>query len=377
MKIVDLKVHLAKEWRTFLFVEVVTDQGIIGVGEAGLTSRELAVAGALEHFRPLLLGEDAFRIEHIWQKLFRCGFYPAGPVVSAAISAIDLALWDIKGKALGVPVYQLLGGRTRDRLLTYCHLHGAGVEGVVAAARSAVADGWKALRWEPQYDADGCLDARSSVDGAIAQWHAVREAVGPDVALCFDVHTKWGVSDVIRFCNAVEPLNPYFVEDPVRSENPAVYEQLRQQTRVPLAAGEQFASKWQYKPLVEGRLIDFARLDLCIGGGITEARKIAGWCETNLIDISVHNPIGPISTAACLHFNISLPNFGVMELPRRPGECLADAVTGQPDWEAGYLLPNDRPGLGVELNVDSLAKYPFEMDELPHLHRPDGGFTNW
>ena len=377
MRIAGVDVHLAREWRTFLFVTVDTDEGLRGLGEAGLTGRERAVAGAIEHFRPLLIGEDPMRSEHLWQTLWRGGFYPAGPVLSAAIAAIDLALWDIKGKALGAPVYDLLGGRVRDRVLTYNHVHGDGTAELVERCRQAVDDGWRCLRWEPSARPDGRFEPRRAIREALEQWRAIREALGDDVELCFDAHTRLGVGDAVRFCRRAEPFRPFFIEDPIRSENPQSYRRLRAQTAVPIAAGEQLASKWGFRQLIEEELIDYARLDLCIAGGLTEGRKIAGWCETHFIDLATHNPIGPVSTAACLHLNLACPNFGVMELPRRPGECLADAVLHQGEWRDGYLLPPGRPGLGVELDLAALTGYPFEVTELPRLHRPDGSFTNW
>ncbi len=377
MKITGVDVHLASEWRTLLFVVVETDAGLYGVGESSMTGREKAVAGAVDHFRPLLVGEDPFRTEHLWQTLFRGGFYPSGIVLSAAIAAIDIALWDIKAKALSVPLYQLFGGRVRDRLLTYCHLYGDSAEAIVAAARSAVADGWKCLRWEPHFDADGVIVSHRAASEGLAEWAAMRDAVGDDVELCYDVHTKLDVPDAVRFCRGVEPFRPFFIEDPLRSENPDLYRSLRSQTSVPLAAGEQYPHKWAFKRVVEERLVDFARIDLGIAGGFTEARKIAGWCETNSIDVAVHNPVGPVSTAACLHFNLACTNFGVMELPKRPGETMSDVVTGQPEWRDGYLLPNDRPGLGIQFLPEKLSRYPFEMTELPHLRKTDGTFSNW
>lgn len=378
MKITDITVYLAKEWRTFLFVVVDTDEGIYGVGEAGITGRELAVAGAVEHFKPLLIGEDPFRIEHHWQRLYRGGFYPAGPIMAAALSAIDIALWDIKGKAFDTPVYNLFGGYTRDRLLTYNHLHGATKDELVDAALKAKEEGWKAMRFEPVYNGETMvLDGRDSVRQGIKQWEAVRAAVGEDIELCYDMHTRLNLREARYMCRALEEFRPFFIEDALRSEQPEMYRHLRQHTAVPLAAGEQYTSKWAYRTVVEEDLIDFARLDVCIGGGLTESLKIAGWCETHNIDIAVHNPIGPIATAACYHLNMAISNFGVMELPKRPGETMADVVTGLPDWEDGYLLLNDRPGLGVEFNREALEHYPFEITELPHVKRPDGSFTNW
>ncbi len=377
MKITNITTYLAKEWRTFLFVVVDTDEGIYGVGEGGITGRELAVAGALEHFKPLLIGQDPFRTEHIWQTLSRGGFYPASLILTAAIAAIDVALWDIKGKALGVPVYQLLGGLVRDKVMTYNHLHGASVEAIVEGVQRSMAEGWKCVRWEPTYRPDHVIEPRESIRLALAQWQAVREAAGDDVEICFDVHTKLSVPDAIRFCREVEPFRPFFIEDPLRAENADSYRRLRANTAVPIAAGEQYASKWAFRQVIEEEWIDYARIDVCNCGGLTEARKIAGWCETHYIDLAVHNPIGPVATAASLHLNLSAPNFGVMELPRRPGESMADVVLNQPEWEDGYLLPPTQPGLGIEFDREAIKNYPFEITELPHLRREDGSFTNW
>jgi galactonate dehydratase len=167
------------------------------------------------------------------------------------------------------------------------------------------------------------------------------------------------------------------MEDPVRSENPGTFRLIRQQTSVPLGAGEQFANKWEFRELIEGDLIDYARIDLSIVGGFTEARKIAGWCETHYIKIALHNPLSPVSSAACLHFNLATSNFGVQEQPRKPGTILTDVVPVQPDWKDGYLLAPTRPGLGIEFDRDAARRHPFQRSSLPILHRSDGSFTNW
>ncbi len=365
--------------RTFLFVAVDTDEGISGVGEAGFTGRELAVMGAIEHFRPLLIGQDPMRTEHLWQLLFRGGFFPAQRVLGAAISAIDIALWDIKGKAAGMPVYDLLGGRVRDRVVCYPHNHGhgAGVEGLVASCRETTAAGWKFARWGLADEGDGTFEPRRAVDTAVAQFAAVREAVGDEVELCFDVHTRLDLADSVRLCRAVEPYRPYFIEDPLRSENPDSFKTLRPRTAVPLAAGEHFSSKWEFRQLIEEELIDHARIDLCLVGGLTEARKVAGWCETHYIKVSVHNPLGPVATAACLHLNLATPNVGVQEQAAHPGAVLPDVITGQPTWEDGHLLPPTGPGLGVALDREAAGRHPFAPVDLPRLLRRDGSVTNW
>ena len=366
--------------RNNLFVTVDTDEGISGVGESGLSNRELAVIGAVEHFKPLLIGQDATRIEHIWQTLFRGGFFPANRVLCSAISAIDIALWDIQGKALGVPVYRLLGGLARDKVVCYPHAQVAGesddVDGLVENCRKAVAEGWRFVRWGLPQHGD-VLELPQAIRTALKQLEAVREALGDEIEICLDIHTRLDLSDAVRLCRASEPLRPFFMEDPLRAENPHLYRRLRQQTAVPLAAGEQFASKWEFRELIEDDLIDYCRVDLCIVGGLTEARKIAGWCETHAIKLATHNPLGPVSTAACLQLNLACSNVGVQEQPRRPGTSLTDVVPVQVDWQDGYLLPPTRPGLGVEFDREAARRSPFQMTEGPHLRRLDGALTNW
>jgi L-alanine-DL-glutamate epimerase-like enolase superfamily enzyme len=367
--------------RNNLFVTVDTDEGISGVGESGLSGRELAVMGGIEHFKPLLIGQDASRIEHIWQTLFRGGFFPANRVLCSAISAIDIALWDIQGKALGVPVYRLLGGLVRDKVVCYPHAQipgeGDDVQGLVENCRRHVEEGWKFLRWGlPQQDGN-VLEPRLAVRTALKQLEAVRQAVGDDIELCLDVHTRLDLPDAVRLCRLSEPYRPFFMEDPLRSENPNLYHRLRQQTAVPIAAGEQWASKWEFREAIEEDLIDYCRVDLCIVGGLTEARKVAGWCETHAIKLVTHNPLGPVSTAACLQLNLACSNVAVQEQPRRPGTWLTDVVPVQVEWEDGYLLPPTRPGLGVEFDREAARRSPFKMTESPHLHRLDGALTNW
>jgi L-alanine-DL-glutamate epimerase-like enolase superfamily enzyme len=366
--------------RNNLFVTVDTDEGISGVGESGLSGRELAVMGAVEHFTPWLIGQDANRIEHIWQTLFRGGFFPANRVVASAMSAIDIALWDIQGKALGVPIYQLLGGLVRDKVVCYPHNqppHDADdLAALVDNCQKTTAEGWKFVRWGLPQQGE-VLEPRRSVRAALKQLAAVRNAVGEDIGICFDVHTRLDLPDAVWLCRETEALHPFFMEDCLRSENSSTYHRLRQQTAVPLAAGEQFANKWEFRELIEDELIDYARIDLCIVGGITEARKIAGWCETHYIKVVTHNPLGPVSSAACLQLNLATSNFGVQEQPRKPGTTLTDVVPVQVAWQDGYLLPPVSPGLGVEFDREAARRSPFQMTEPTHLRRLDGSVTNW
>ena len=379
VKITNVEAFAVTEGRNSLFVVVDTDEGIHGVGESGVGGRMQAIIGAVEHLRPQLVGQDPFRIGHLWQVMYRGGFFPAKLILSSAASAIDIALWDIKGKALGVPVYELMGGRQRDKVVCYPHNRGHATEiaPLVESCLETKEAGWKFVRWGlPQ---DGLiLEPRQAVRTALAQFQAVREAVGDDIELCFDVHTRLDLPDVVWFCREVESLHPFFIEDPLRSENPDSFKTLRPRTAVPLAAGEQFGSKWQFRQLIEEEWIDYARTDLCIVGGLTEALKIAGWCETHYIKMATHNPLGPVSSAACLHLNLACANFGVQEQPRRPGTSMTETVPVQVEWEDGYLLPPDRPGLGVEFDREAARRHPLQQSTgRPNLRRLDGGFTNW
>jgi galactonate dehydratase len=382
VKITDIRTYPIGGSRNFLFVEVLTDAGIRGLGEAGISNREPPVIAMIEQFRDFLVGEDPFRIEHIWQTLFRGGFFPASHVVSAAISAIDIALWDIKGKAFGVPVYTLLGGPVRDRVVCYPHISGGqtgDVEPLVEECLRAVEDGWKFVRLgtPATHDRD-VLEPRTAVRLALRQLAAVREAVGEEIEIIFDCHTRLDLAEAVILCRESEDLHPYFVEDPLRSENPEVYGALRPRTGVPLAAGEQYGSRWEFRSVIENDWIDYARIDLCIVGGISEAIKVAGWADTHYIKLAVHNPLGPVSTAACLHLNLACTNFGVQEQPRKPGDEMQDLFPLQPTWEDGSLLPPSAPGLGLEFDPSMADRYPRRpWHDFRRMRRLDGSVTNW
>jgi galactonate dehydratase len=364
--------------RNWLFVTVETDEGLWGVGESNLTAREEAVIGFINHARPLLVGQDPARIEHLWQMLFRGGFFPADRVGASAIAAIDTALWDIAGQVHGVPVYQLLGGLVREKVACYPHNAGedGSIEGLVESCRQSSALGYRFVRWGLP-TAGNVLEPRQAVRTALRQCEAVRTALGDEIEICLDVHTRLDPAEATVLCREIEAYRPYFVEDPLRSEDTNGYRVLRARTGVPLAAGEQFASKWEYRQLIEEDLIDYARLDPTLGGGLTESRKIAGWCETHYINLAPHNPNGPVSTAACLQLCLASPNVGVLELPRPTGLTLPDVFPEVPRFADGYLWPTTRPGLGVVFDREAARRYPYQQTELPHLQRLDGAFTNW
>ena len=377
MKITSVKPFVSASGH--FFVKVETDAGIFGVGEGGIRRRSLALAEVVRSFEPFLIGANPFQIEHLWQVMFRGGFFPGGVVQSAAVSAVDIALWDIKGKALNVPVYELLGGRTRDKVVCYPHNGGSTIDELVESCQQTYEAGWKFVRWGlADRTGTGAFEPRRAVQFGLEEVRAVREALGDDVNILVDVHTRLDPADSIEFCKKVEPYNPFFIEDPLRSENPASLRRLRQQTSVPIAVGEQFDSKWSFREVIEEDLMDYCRVDLCIAGGLTEARKIAGWCETHYIYLAPHNPLGPVSTAACLHLCLASSLVGVQELPRAPMSSLTDVFPVQVPFESGYLLPPESPGLGIEFNEEALESVSTQEYGPPHgYQRDDGSYTNW
>ena len=362
------------------FVKVETDEGVSGVGEAGLKRRGRAVAAVIEEFEPDLVGADPMRTEHLWQTMFRGGFFPGGMVQSAAVSAVDIALWDLKGKALDVPVYELLGGRTRDRVACYPHVGShADLDELVEECQERTAEGWKFVRWGLS-DPEGpeVFEPSRAVRHGIEQVAAVRDACGEALNICVDVHTRIDPSSAVEFCRGVEAYSPFFVEDPLRSENTEKLAQVRQHTSVPLAVGEQFDSKWRFQRAIEEDLMDYCRVDLCLAGGLTEARKIADWCETHYIELVPHNPLGPVSTAACLQLCLSSPLVGVQELPEPPMSDFTDAFPAQVPFEDGHLLPPSGPGLGIEFDESAFEGLePYEPSEGTGYVREDGSYTNW
>ena len=376
MKITDIKTYIVGLDRNFMFVEVETDASISGIGEAGLTFREDAQAGFIDALKPSLIGQQASRTEHLWQTMSRCGFFPTTGVGAAAVSAIDIALWDIKAKSYGVPLYELLGGKVRDKIYSYTHIHGMTPEALASDAKEKHEAGWKVIRFQPPHQ-QGVFEPRLAIKATVAQVAEIRNTLGDDIEIILDVHTRLDPNDAITLCNQLEPYHLYFIEDPVRVENVSVVKRLREATSVPLAIGEQFSSKWEFAPLIENQWLDFCRMDLCVAGGFTEARKIAGMCESQYIPISPHNPLGPVATAACIHMDLATSNFAVQECARPPGTILPEMFPTQVTWSDGFLYPTDAPGLGIEFNPEAAAKYPPITEDAPRLRRDDGSYINW
>ena len=384
-KVTPMMVQAEEGWG-YSFVRVDTDAGIYGIGESGMRWFGIAVDRAVVHLAELLIGEDPFGTERLWQRMSRSSFFPADKVYCAAMSGIDIALWDIKGKAFDMPVYKLLGGPVRDRVVCYPHNEGATIEAIVENCQRTTDQGWKFARWdfteseEPFGLSQGerRLEPVESISIAVELMQRVREAVGPKIQLCLDVHTRLDPTHAITLCRQLEPFKPFFIEDPIRSENPASYRKLDRHVNLPIAAGEQWATKWSFREVIEEELIDYARIDLCNVGGITEAVKVAHACETHHIDLAPHNPLGPVSTAACLALCLASSNVGVLELLGVPGTMDTDLFPVQIGWEDGYAVPTDRPGLGIEMNMDVANSRGTQLQRFtPRFRRNDGAFTNW
>jgi L-alanine-DL-glutamate epimerase-like enolase superfamily enzyme len=364
---------------SMMLVIVDTDEGIHGLGEVGLRSRQKAVAGGIEHLGSLILGEDPSRIEHLWQVMYRRGFFPADRIMSAAIAAIDVALWDIRGKALGVPVHQLLGGRVRDWIPAYTHVGDIADDRPRFLERCAtlVADGWRHLRLAVPHQGDHTLDQRASLRDTIDLFHETRAAVGDEIELILDVHTRLDPAEALTLCREIESARPYFVEDALRSENLESYQWLRARTGVPLAAGEQFGSKWEFRRVIEPEYIDFARVDVGVAGGLTEARKIAAMAETHYIKLATHNPLGPVTAASSMHLNAATSNVAIQEHQIDPDPILESLFTERPRITPGRVEISTSPGLGVDIDRAAARAHAARYDDRPALRTRDGAFTNW
>jgi len=295
-----------------------------------------------------------------------------------------------KGKSVNMPLYKLLGGPVRNKVVCYPHTQGSTTQELVDNSKRAVDEGWKFVRWgQPETHGvfeeaeltgqmPGKLEPVESVRIATEQMSLVREAVGEEIGLLLDVHTRLDTAHVIDLCDRLKEFKPFFIEDPLRSESPHAYRNLSKHTSLPIAAGEQWSSKWQFRQVIEEDLINYARIDLCIVGGITEAKKITNWAETHYIDIVPHNPLGAVSAAACVSLCMASTNVGVQEMPRRPGTEGNDIFPVQISWEDGYAWCNDMPGLGIEFDSEAAEQYRTTPGGFPpYLTRNDGAFTNW
>jgi L-alanine-DL-glutamate epimerase-like enolase superfamily enzyme len=364
----------------FVYVKVETDAGVFGVGDGSCSDRDFAVIETIhKHFAPALIGRDPTRIEFLWQDVFRGNFWVAGPIMQSALSGIDMALWDIFGKLTGLPTYRLLGGAARDRVLVYRHVYGADTERLAATAKEMVAQGYKVLRLSPP--GGKIFEGPRVIRDSVKAMAAVREAVGDDIEIAFDAHTRFSPQQGIELCERLLPYRPYFVEDPIRAENMASYRLIRSHTRAPLAAGEQLTHMWQFRELIEEDLVDFLRVDQSHCGGISHARKIAAMGEAHYQEMAVHYTGSPVNSAANFHLNMAIPNCAVQEFAPASAP-MAEITPNAYAAKDGYLEPTEAPGFGLEFNEAAALKMESKLKDKPssqllNLRRPDGSVNNW
>ena len=388
--------------RNFVTLKIETDAGVHGVGDATLNGRELAVASYLaDHVVPCLIGRDAHRIEDVWQYLYKGAYWRRGPVTMAAIAAVDTALWDIKGKLAGMPVYQLLGGAARDGVTVYGHANGATLDDTIAAARAYQAEGYKAIRlqsgvpglastygvskdryfYEP---ADNDLPTENGwstskyLRSVPPLFEAAREALGWDVHLLHDAHHRLTPIEAGRLGRDLEPFRPFWLEDATPAENQEAFRVIRQHTTTPLAVGEIFNSIWDAKTLIQEQLIDYIRATVVHAGGITHLRRIASFADLYGVRTGCHGAtdLSPVCMAAALHFDLSVPNFGIQEYMRHSAETDAVFPHGY-SFADGMLHPGEAPGLGVDIDEELAAQYPYARAYLPVNRLEDGSMWSW
>lgn len=365
----------------WLFVRVECDDGLVGWGEASLEGHTEAVEGSFHALRDRFLGTDPDRIEDVWQTAYRLGFYRGGPVLMSALSGLDQALWDIKGRRLGVPVWDLLGGRLRDRIPVYGWIGGDRPEHVVAAAKGRKEEGFIAVKMNGTDDA-GWLDSPRRLD-EVAERLASVQAVGLDAGIDFHGRLHKGMAK--QLAAILEPLRPLFIEEPLLSEHPEGIRQLSQLTTIPIALGERLYSRWDFKPFLEAGSIDIAQPDLCHAGGISEVRRIAAMCEAYDVAMAPHCPLGPLAFASCLQLAVATPNFAIQEMSLgihyNKGADLLTYLKDPKVFEVtkGAVDTPTGPGLGVEINEDLVreeASKPFTWRN-PAWRGPDGDLREW
>lgn len=402
MRIQEAKVFVTCPDRNFVTLKITTDEGVYGVGDATLNGRELAVKAYLEDLIPCLIGRDPAQIEDIWQYFYRGAYWRRGPVTMAAIAAIDMALWDIKGKVLNTPVYNLLGGKSRKGVMVYGHANGKDINDTVKEVGKYIEKGYLAVR--AQTGVPGLKDSYgiSSKDKMYyepatkglpqeSEWSTekylnyipklfkkLREEYGDEVHLLHDSHHRLTPIEAARLGKELEPYHLFWLEDTVPAELQEGFRIIRQHTTTPLAVGEVFNTIWDTHILFTEQLIDYIRMSVVHGGGLTHMKKVAAMAEVYHVKTGCHGPtdVSPISMAAALHFGISINNFGIQEYMRhtdKTNEVFPHAYT----FDKGYLYPGDKPGLGVDFDEKLAEKYPYERAYLPVNRKLDGTLFNW
>jgi galactonate dehydratase len=360
----------------YLFVRVETDAGISGLGESGAWGYLEASGAVVEKFAHYLVGQDPLRIEHHWQYLYRSSHF-RGAAIMGALSAIDVALWDIAGKHFGVPVHQLLGGKCRDRARVYYHVFGETTEELVRGCIDAKQRGFTAVghltpfldepRDRPYFETHV-----GKIRTAIDRVRQYREAVGDEVDLCIEIHRRLTPSEAIVLARGIEPLHPFFYEDPILPDNFDAMGLVAENIHIPIATGERLHTIWEFEMLLRRGAVQYVRPDVCMCGGITGAKKIATLAEAHHVGVVPHNPLSPVSTAACIQLAACIPNFALQEYPvgeDRPPKSEMVTTPVRHDGE-GFLIIPDTPGIGIELAPDAAERHPYRMRWVgTRLHR--------
>lgn len=402
MKIKDAKVLVTCPGRNFITLKIQTDEGTYGLGDGTLNGRELAVASYLkDHVVPCLIGRDPFQTEDIWQYLYRGAYWRRGPVTMSAISAVDMALWDIKGKALNTPVYNLLGGKSRHGVMVYGHANGADVSQTLDEVGRYISMGYLAVRaqsgvpglqstygvgrgqlfYEPAEKGlppENLWSSEKYLMHVPKLFEALRVKYADDVHLLHDAHHRLTPIQAARLGKELEPYHLFWLEDAVPAELQEGFRIVRQHTTTPLALGEIFDSVWDANVLISEQLIDYLRMTVVHGGGITNLKKVAAFADMYHVQTGCHGAtdLSPVTMAAALHFDISIPNFGIQEYMRHTKET--DEVFPHAYYfDKGYLHPGEKPGLGVDYDEKLAEKYPYERAYLPINRKLDGTMWNW
>lgn len=382
MEITDIKLYLLPP--RWLFLKITVANGLSGWGEPVVEGRANTVAAAVKELKPYLMGQPANKIEDIWQVLYRGGFYRGGPILMSAISGIDQALWDIKGKALGVPVYELLGGAVRHKMKMYGWIGGDKPDDVANSAKERVANGFQAVKMNATAEFEW-IDSPKKVGQAADRLAAVREAVGEDVHIGIDFHGRIHKGMIKMLAKAMEPSNPFFIEEPVLAENNEALQYLQSYTSIPIATGERMFSRWDFKEVFNKGLVDIIQPDLSHAGGISEVKKIATMAECYDVAIAPHCPLGPISLAAALQIDFCSINAIIqessMKIHYNEEADLLDYMKDPSvfDLKDGYISLLTGPGLGIEIDEEKVIEASLKEStwKSPIWRNEDGSVTEW
>lgn len=369
MKVTDIQTFLCHAYRTnWVFVKVLTDSGVTGIGEATLEYRELTVQQAVLELARYLVGNDPHNIEAFWQAAYRDAYWRGGPVLMSALAGVEMALWDIKGKTLGVPVYQLLGGKLRDSVPCYANGWFAGARTpaeFAQKARDTVAAGFAGLKWDPFGQAWMNI-SKAELQNALACIEAVVKAVGRDIEIMIEGHGRFNVPTAIRIGHALKDFDITWFEEPIPPDDMEGLTEVKRRISVPIAGGERLYSRWEYSAYLEKRCIDFAQPDVSHCGGIGELKKIAAMAECRHIAVCPHNPSGPVANAAALQLAACTPNFFLLETMANDVPYRCSITNEKPVFADGRMQIPDLPGLGLEINESAIAEHPYEPRNLRH-----------